>query len=111
VAGVNADDEVLLYPTAGGDPRPVPGSAKADSPLAISDDGRFMFVSPVDDRSQILRIELARGTREPWRRVGLADQRNPGAYINNVITNGTGTVYAYTYRDDTSTLYLAEGLR
>ena len=37
--------------------------------------------------------------------------KNPAGFLGNVVLSADGKTYAYTFRDDSSTLYVAEGLR
>jgi dipeptidyl aminopeptidase/acylaminoacyl peptidase len=110
VAAVAADGRLRLYPTADGEPRDVPGAQPGDGALGISDDGRSLWVATPADAGRIFRIDLARGVREPWK-VVTREGSSPAAFIINVALSGDGKSYAYTFRDDTSTLYVAEGLR
>jgi eukaryotic-like serine/threonine-protein kinase len=110
VAAVDAEGRLRFYPTAGGEPRDVPGSRLGDAALGISDDGRHMLVASPGDAGRIFRIDLTRGVREPWLVVA-PEGSSPAAFVNNVTLSADGKSYAYTFRDDTSTLYLAEGLR
>jgi hypothetical protein len=111
VAGLGPKGELMLFPVAGGEPRPVKGARPFDTAIVISDDGRFVYLGPGRGERQVDRLNLETGAREPWARVG-DDRGGPAAaYVNNVVVNRAATAYAYTYRDDTSTLYLAEGLR
>jgi hypothetical protein len=111
VAGVGPGGDVMLFPVAGGDPRPVQGTRLFDNAVAISEDGRFLYIGAGRTDRQMYRVNLETGLREPWKRLGDDREAAAASYINNVVTNRAGTAYAYTWRDDTSTLYLAEGLR
>jgi eukaryotic-like serine/threonine-protein kinase len=110
VVAVDVEGRLRFYPTAGGEPREVPGAQPGDAALIISDDGGHMWVAAPGDAGRIFRIDLARGVREPWKVVA-REGSNPAAFVSNVTLSADGKSYAYTFRDDTSTLYLAEGLR
>ncbi len=107
VAGI-WEREVRLYPTAGGEPRGVPGAALDDLPMRFSGDRRVLYVG--DGNRRIFRIDLSRGTREPWREI-LREGSGPGAAVLTTLITPDGKSYAYTFRDDTSTLYVGTGLR
>ncbi len=102
------EGRVLLYPTAGGEPRIMLGAALGDIPLRVSGDGRYLFVH--DGGRKIFRVDLSRGTREPWKELSREGGGPAGRVLGPVITPD-GKAYAYTFRDDTSTLYVGTGLR
>ncbi len=102
------EHRVWLYPTAGGEPQSVPGAAADDVPLRFSPDGLFLFVRA--GQRQIFRVDLVRGTREPWMELG-RQRGGPAGFFNTIVVTPDGKSYAYTFRDDTSTLYLASRLR
>jgi hypothetical protein len=107
-----AGRRALLFPTAGGEPRAVPGTELDDLPLRVSPDGRFLYVlEPLGGRrARISRVELASGKREPSKEIG-RDGGSPAGFVGSITITPDGRSYAYTFRDDTSTLYVAEGLR
>jgi Tol biopolymer transport system component len=108
------DEEGLLalYPLQGGAPRAVKGSRPGDFGLAFSADGKVLFVRADDGAAGVAlhHIDLERGVREPWK-VLAREGGNPAAFVTSMALSADGAAYAYTYRDDTSTLYVAEGLR
>jgi hypothetical protein len=59
---------------------------------------------------RIYRVDLASGKRELWKEVG-REGGSPAGFVGTVAITPDGKSYAYTFRDDTSTLYVAEGLR
>ena len=101
--------QVWLYPTAGGEPRSVAGAAPDDQPLRFSGDGRFLYIRAIG-QPRIFRVDLVSGTRQPWKEL-TREGGGPAALVGNIVLTPDGKNYAYTFRDDTSTLYLAEGLR
>ncbi len=104
----NRQRQVALYPTAGGEPRGVPGTIFGDVPLRVSTDSRYLFVH--DNDRKIFRVDLARGTRQLWREI-VREGGGPAAFIPGVVIAPAGNAYAYIFRDDTSTLYVGTGLR
>jgi hypothetical protein len=67
---MGAEYKTIVYPVAGGEPRPVSGLASGDVPVAWSDDNRFLYcahlgAAPVN----IFRVELATGRRTPWKQL------------------------------------------
>jgi hypothetical protein len=102
----NRKGQVVLHPTAGGEPLGVPGTQLGDVPLRVSREGRYLFV--YDNVRKIFRVELARGTRQLWREI--LREGGPAAFIPGGVISPDGNAYAYIFRDDASTLYVAEGL-
>ena len=98
---------VTLFPVAGGEPRSVPGTVAGDVPLRVSADGRSLFV--FDTVREIFKVDLLRGTRQPWRQI-VHEGGGPAAFLPAVVISPDGNSYAYLLRDDTSTLYVATGL-
>jgi hypothetical protein len=99
--------QVVLHPTAGGEPRGVPGTAPDDIPLRVSRDGRYLFVH--DSVRKIFRVDLARSTRQLWREI--LREGGPAAFLRGLVISPDGNAYAYVFREDTSTLYVGTGLR
>jgi eukaryotic-like serine/threonine-protein kinase len=108
VAGV-WEHTVWLYPTAGGEPRSIRGVAPDDLPLRFSEDGRFLYVQ-ASGQPRVFRVDLVSGSRELWKEFS-RDSAGPAATVRNIVWTPDGKSYAYTFRDDRSTLYVAEGLR
>jgi len=99
-----------LYPTEGGDPRPVPGLADGDLLVGWSPDGRSVLVSRVDALPvRIYRLDLPTQRRELVREIMPADATGNAA-ITNVILTPDGKSYVYTYRRSLSNLSLIDGL-
>ena len=115
------DGRLGLHPIAGGVVHPIASSHPGDRPLQVGGDGRWLFVDVAGTAGQepargaseaghIDRIDLATGAREPWL-VLTGNTSNPAGFVGNVVLSADGRSYAYTYRDDSSTLYVAEGIR
>ena len=108
---------LMLYPVGGGLAGSVPGGAANDGPLRWSDDGRWLYVrrgSRVPGESGmpawIDRIEIATGTRQPWRELMPGDLAGV-AGIHRVLVTPDGKSYAYSFSSSIGSLYLVEGLR
>jgi len=118
VALVTGAGGLVLHPVDGGAARTLPGAAPGDQPLRWSGDGRWLYVQrerqgpwPWTRRSVwIDRIDVAAGTRQPWKQLTLPD----GAgvfFMGDVSITPDGRSYAYAINSSIGTLYLAEGLR
>jgi hypothetical protein len=103
------DHAPMLYPIAGGDPVPVPGSEIGDRPIQWSEDGAiFVFRA---DRLHIAidRIDLATGARTRWHDLRPSDPAGI-MEIQPIYMTRNGAHYAYAYRRFISDLYIVEGL-
>ena len=106
------DGDVVLVPLEGGELRSVAGARKNDEPITFLADGRRLVVRQ-QERAAAQRplfvVDIESGTRQPWAH---GPQAPPaGGLIWKLRLSRDGRTYAYTLREDTSTLYLAEGLR
>jgi Tol biopolymer transport system component len=101
------DGQAALFPVAGGEPRVVAGVVPGEIPLRVSADGRSLFV--FDNAYAIFKVDLVRGTRQPWRQITPIGG-GPAAFLAAIVISPDGNSYAYLLRDDTSTLYVATGL-
>ncbi len=116
VAAAVAGARPVLYPVDGGPGRPVPGGAPGEQPLQWSSDGRWLFLrrtplyQPNTPRLWIDRIEIATGSRRPWKELRPADLAGAHTIFGAYFTPD-GKSYVYTVGASLGELYLAEGLR
>jgi hypothetical protein len=102
---------ILLVPTYGGEPQPVPGTGPRDRPFGWSADARFLLIYRRDEvPARALRVELATGKRELWKEWAPADRAGIVAIADPKVVAG-GKWYAYSYERLLSDLYLVEGPR
>ena len=108
---------VLVCPVDGGPARTVPGATPEDLPIRWSGDGRWLYVQPLAPEphewampGRIDRIEIATGTREPWRELMPADPA--GVFgIGRAFITPDGKSYAYDFGSSVGSLYAVDGLR
>jgi WD40 repeat protein len=110
VAGMTAQETIVLYPLDGTAPIPVPGTEKGEIPIQFAADGTSLFVyRPTTLPARVHRVTLATGQRELWRELTAADPA--GVYkIAPVAITPDGNAYAYTALRVLSELYLTEGV-
>ena len=102
---------LALYPTTGGEPQPVKGAEPGDRPLRFSGDGRFLYVRGRGRvPTRIFRLDLSRGTREPWKELAPAGTSSAGRITALTIAPDVGA-YAYTFSESMTTLYEVRGLQ
>lgn len=103
-------DSVCLFPTEGGDPKPLPGSLGV-FPLGWDGSGKDLFVRE-GGRSlpgRVSRIDVATGRKVPVREVSPPDTVGVGGV--QVTMARDGKAYAYWYTRRLSELYVVEGVR
>jgi eukaryotic-like serine/threonine-protein kinase len=109
-----ADPIAKFYPTAGGEPRAIPGIAAGEQVYGWSADGRRIFVMagsrPTPLPRTVFRIDLASGKREQWRELAPADLTGIGSFRTFFVAQDEGS-YAYSYTRGQSEMYIVEGLK
>ncbi len=111
VAGMTADETIVLYPTDDSEKSIAVGSAeKGEVPISWSAGDSAIYVyRPNALPARVFRITLATGARELWKEFSPAD--SAGIYkISPVVITPNGNSYAYNALRSTSDLYVAEGL-
>jgi hypothetical protein len=108
---------ILLCPADGGPARRMPGGTASDDPIRWSGDGRWLFVQREGTAQEqrrlvawIDRIEIATGTRQPWKELTPPDPTGFFGFGRAFVTPD-GRSYAYAFGFCIGSLYLAEGLR
>jgi Tol biopolymer transport system component len=101
---------LLLYPTGGGAPRPVPGGVAGERPIQWSGDGRHAYVVVREDlRSRVSRVELATGRREPVLELLPPDPAGI-VHVGSHLVTPDARAYVYSYIRFSHDLFLIEGL-
>ena len=103
--------EYQLYPSAGGEPRPVPSLRPDDVVSRWSADGRGVLVAPWSEvPSRLERVDLTTGSRDLIRRLAPPDLAGV-LRIYAVTVAADEKSYAYTATRRRSDLFLVEGAR
>ena len=105
------DRRVMLYPTEGGDPKPVPGVEPDELVIRFAADGKSVFVGPFGKMPMtISRVDLATGRREPWKTLAPAD---PAGVISvgPVLLSADGKSLVYSYRRLLDDLFVVTGVK
>jgi hypothetical protein len=102
---------VLLYPVAGGPPRPVLGLEPGETPGDWSTDGKSFFVARWEDMPpiRVFVVNPATGGRRLWKEFQPADMT--GVTDTSIVGTNDFQSYVYRYRRVLSDLYLIDGLR
>ena len=95
----------------GGDPKLITNLEPGESIVQWSGDSRFLFLRKLDGPAslRINRLDAASGRRELWKELATPD--SVGVQISQLVMTPDGNSYAYSFQRDTSTLYLAQGLK
>jgi Tol biopolymer transport system component len=108
---VAAAGRLSLFPIRGGEPKPIANLEPGESVIRWSADGHSLFLRKLVGPAslEIDRLDVVTGRRELWKELKTPD--SVGVQIGQVVMTPDGKSYAYSFQRDTSTLYLAEGLR
>jgi len=111
IAAIGADHKAMLFPVAGGPPRPIPGFADGEFPLRFSPDGRSIFTWKRGEiPARVARIDIDSGRREIWKELLPVDPSGVER-ISNVVVSADGKGYSYCYARLLSDLFVVEGLK
>ena len=105
----------MLYPLAGGTPRPIPGALPELTPMQWTADGTELYMRvwtpfATDLETSVFRVSLRTGARTLWRTIRAADPAGAG-YPRGVMITPDGRAYTYNYVQVLQDLYVATGLK
>jgi eukaryotic-like serine/threonine-protein kinase len=106
VACRGADRSVLIYPTEGGSPTPLPGVRPEEMVIRWDASGDALFVASGYDPVTIERFVVANGRRESWKQIPAGTRIFESIHMT---PDGRSLVYS-SYRS-TGYLYVVEGLK
>ena len=111
VAGIGPDGNGFFYPTAGGDPQPIPGFQQGDVPINFTADGSALYTTRPGERpARISLLDVTNGKRTVWKELMPAD--NAGVQnIGPIRVTPDGKGYVYGFQRRLSDLYLVDGLK
>jgi DNA-binding winged helix-turn-helix (wHTH) protein len=98
-----------LYPLAGSDPQPIPGT-EGRSVIGWGDGDTLYVRDPQRLPARLFRVFLPSGRVEPWREIAPAD-RSGVVGVNHVAVTPDGRAYAYSFSRLLSDLYVLTGLK
>ncbi|HKR63342.1 MAG TPA: WD40 repeat domain-containing protein, partial [Thermoanaerobaculia bacterium] len=111
VAGMSAEESILLYAIDGSGGAPLAGAEKGEIPMQWSADGTSLFVyTPTALPARITRITVATGARELWKEFTPSDPAGV-TRIAPVIVTPDANAYAYNAIRALSDLYVVEGMK
>jgi hypothetical protein len=110
VAAVDAAGAVTIYDVDGGPPRPVPGVAPGDVPLAWGPDASSLLVCRRGELpTRIRRIDLATGASSPYLELLPPDAAGV-LQVTRYRASADGRAYAYSYLRTMSELFVVSGV-
>jgi Tol biopolymer transport system component len=110
VAVGSPEGVMTMYAVEGGAARPISAVAPGEYIVGWSRDGSAAFVSRHAVPASVVRVDLARGTRSPFREIAPSDAAGVSA-VSPVVLAPDGAAYAYSCLIYMSQLYVADGLR
>ena len=105
----------MLYPLAGGTPRPIPGALPELTPMQWTADGTELYMRvwtpfATDLETNVFRVSLRTGARTLWRTIRAADPAGAG-FPRGMMITPDGRAYTYNYVQVLQDLYVATGLK
>ncbi len=111
IASVGPDHKIYLYPIAGGEPVPVPGTEPDETPTSFSADGRSLYLFRFGAiPARVFELDLSTGKRKLWKELVPADSAGIDT-IRGITVTPDARAYIYGYIRTLSDLYLVEGLK
>ena len=111
VVGIGPDEKGYLYPSAGGEPRPVSGMEPGDIPINWSQDARSIYLYRTGEvPAKVYRLELATGKKTVWKQIAPLDPTGVST-IGPILMTPDGKTYVYGFHRTLGDLYLVEGLK
>ena len=110
IAGRSGGGEGWLYPTDGGEARPIPGLQPGES-FGWTADPRFLYAYRWKQALiKIYRLDILSGQRRFFKEI-MPPELSESCDINRVLFSSDGRHYAYSYTRLLSELYMIKGLR
>ncbi len=111
VAAIGPDQKGYLYPTHGGEPRPIQGLSDADAPISWDADGRGLYIYERGSLpAQVHHLDVQSGKKQLWKTLMPLDVAGVNI-IWPICMTQDGKSYVYGYRRYLSDLYLVDGLK
>jgi dipeptidyl aminopeptidase/acylaminoacyl peptidase len=112
ILGDSVEDNVVIYPIEGGEPRIIAVPAGTRRPAGWSTDSSsiYVFTYSWGEPNQIYKILVSDGETRLWRELNHPDPAGILFYWGFQIAEDERS-YCYSYMRDLSALYLVEGLR
>ena len=111
VAACRSDGKLTVFPSSGGEGRPIPGIEEGTVAAGWSSSGRSLFVYRIDEiPARIFEVDPATGEKKLWKEIAPADRAGIHG-LPQIAVTPDGRTYAYSYARFLDDLYLVDGLR
>jgi len=111
VAGIGPDQKGYLYPSAGGDPKVIPGFNSGEQPITFSSDSKSLYVyQPGELPARVDRLDIQTGKRTLWKELIPSDPAGVET-IGPILITPDAKTCIFGYHRMLADLYLVEGLK
>ncbi len=111
VATIGPDQRGYLYPTAGGEARPIQHLDAGEQPISWGADGHSLYIyRPGELPAKVFRLDLQSGQKILWKQLMPSDPAGVET-IGPILITPDGKTCVYGYHRTLSDLYLVEGLK
>jgi eukaryotic-like serine/threonine-protein kinase len=111
VAGIGPDQKGYLYPSAGGEPRPIQGFNSGEQPITFSSDSQSLYLyQPGELPARVDRLDLQTGKRTLWKELIPSDPAGVET-IGPILITPDAKTCIFGYHRMLADLYLVEGLK
>jgi eukaryotic-like serine/threonine-protein kinase len=111
VAGIGPDQKGYLFPSAGGEPRLIPGFNSGEQPITFSSDSQSLYLyQPGELPARVDRLDLQTGKRTLWKELIPSDPAGVET-IGPILITPDAKTCIFGYHRMLADLYLVEGLK
>jgi eukaryotic-like serine/threonine-protein kinase len=111
IAAIGPDKKGYMYPTAGGDPRLIPGLNPGEQPITFGADGRSLYIyQPGELPARVYRLDVQTGQRTLWKELMPYDPAGV-ENIGPILMTPDAKTCVFGYHRMLADLYLVEGLK
>jgi len=111
IAAIGPDKKGYLYPTAGGDPRVIPGLNPGEQPITFSSDGKALYIyQPGELPARVYHLDVQGGQRTLWKELMPYDPAGV-ENIGPILMTSDAKTCVFGYHRMLADLYLVEGLK
>jgi len=111
IAAIGPDKKGYLYPTAGGDPRMIPGLNQGEQPITFNADGHAIYIyQPGELPARVYRLDVQTGQRTLWKELMPYDPAGV-ENIGPILMTPDAKTCVFGYHRMLADLYLVEGLK
>ena len=111
IAAIGPDKKGYLYPTAGGDPKLIPGLNPGELPITFNADGHGLYIyQPGELPARVYHLDIETGKRTLWKELMPYDPAGV-ENIGPILMTPDAKTCVFGYHRMLADLYLVEGLK